>query len=78
MDTLATVLADSGQVGKALEIEKQAVALQPDYPQFRLNLAKLYIKAGDKANARIELDRLAKLGDKFSRQAEVGELVKTL
>jgi cellulose synthase operon protein C len=78
MDTLATVLADSGQVAKALEIQKQAIALQPDYPQFRLNLAKLYIKAGDKANARIELERLTKLGDKFSGQAEVGELVKTL
>jgi len=41
-------------------------------------LAKLYIEAGDKASARIELDRLTKLGDKFSGQAEVGELVKTL
>jgi cellulose synthase operon protein C len=78
MDTLATVLADSGQAGKALEIEKKVIALQPDKPQYRLNLAKIYIKAGDKANARIELERLAKLGDKFSGQAEVGELIKTL
>ncbi len=30
MDTLATVLADAGQAGKALEIEKKVVALQPD------------------------------------------------
>ncbi len=32
MDTLATVLADAGQVSKALEIEKKAIALQPDNP----------------------------------------------
>jgi putative PEP-CTERM system TPR-repeat lipoprotein len=78
LDTLATVLADSGQESKALEIEKQAIALQPDHSPFRLNLAKLYIKTGDKAKARIELDQLAKLGDKFSGQAEVVELLKSL
>jgi len=78
MDTLATVLADAGQEKKALEIEKQAIALQPESHAFRLNLAKLYIKAGDKAQARVELDQLAKLGDKFRDQAEVGELLKAL
>jgi cellulose synthase operon protein C len=78
MDTLATVLADAGQEKRALEIEKQAIALQPESHAFRLNLAKLYIKAGDKAQARIELDQLAKLGDKFRDQAEVGELLKAL
>lgn len=78
MDTLATVLADAGQQGKAIEIEKQAIALQPDYPGFRLTLAKIYIKAGDKSLARKELDELSKLGDKFAGQAEVGELLKAL
>lgn len=78
MDTLATVLADAGQESKAVEIEKQAIALQPDFPTFRLNLARLYIKAGDKARARIELDQLSKLGAKFAGQAEVGELLKAL
>ena len=78
MDTLATVLADAGQDSKALEIQKKAVSLQPDHPPFRLNLAKLYIKTGDKALAKKELEQLAKLGDKFSGQAEVGELLKTL
>ena len=63
---------------KAIEIEKKAVALAPQQASNRLNLAKLYIKAGDKALARTELDQLAKLGDKFSGQTEVAELLKSL
>ncbi|MEO7114962.1 MAG: XrtA/PEP-CTERM system TPR-repeat protein PrsT, partial [Caldimonas sp.] len=78
MDTQATILADSGEASKALTIEQKVISLQPDHAPFRLNLAKLYIKTGDKAKARVELDQLAKLGDKFSGQAEVGELLKSL
>ena len=78
MDTLATVLADAGQTAKALEIAKSALALRPDNPELRLNLAKLYVKSGDKASARSELDRLTRLGDRFARQAEVSSLLKAL
>jgi putative PEP-CTERM system TPR-repeat lipoprotein len=78
LDTLATVLADSGQVAKAVEAEKKAVALRPDSPPLRLNLAKLYLKSGDKGQAKLELVALSKLGDKFAGQAEVDELLKTL
>jgi putative PEP-CTERM system TPR-repeat lipoprotein len=78
MDTLAIILGDSGQTSKALEIEHKVIAVQPDHAPFRLTLAKLYLKAGDKAKARVELDQLAKLGAKFSGHAEVGELLKTL
>lgn len=78
LDTLATILSDAGQAGKALELEKKALAIAPEHPVFRLNLAKLYIKTGDKAQARVELDRLTKLGDAFARQAEVTELLKSL
>jgi len=78
MDTMATILADAGQLDKALELEKKAVALAPDNDSLRLELAKLHLKAGDKKLAKIELDRLAKRGDKFAGQAEVGELLKAL
>ena len=78
MDTLATILADDGQAGKALEIQRKVIELRPDYAPFRLNLAKIYIKAGEKAKARIELEQLAKLGDKFTGKSEVDELLKTL
>ena len=72
------ILAESNQLGKALELEKRAVGLQPQYAPFRLNLARLYIQSGDKASAKTELDQLAKLGDKFPGQAEVERLLKTL
>jgi hypothetical protein len=45
---------------------------------YKLNLAKIHIKGGKKDLARKELDDLAKLGDKFVRQAEVANLLKTL
>ena len=78
MDTLAVILADEGQIAKALVLEQRAVDLEPlNYP-IRLNLAKLYIKAGETGLAKTELDRLAKLGKKFSAQAEVSQLVSTL
>lgn len=78
MDTMAMILAERNQLGKALELEKRAVALQPQYAPFRLNLARLYIQSGDKASAKTELNQLAKLGDKFPGQAEVERLLKTL
>ncbi len=77
MDTLALALAAEAQLPKALEMQKSVVALAPEAPSFRLNLAKMHLQAGDKPAARIELDRLAKLGAKFTAgQAEVARLLK--
>jgi tetratricopeptide (TPR) repeat protein len=78
MDTLALALAADNQIAKAMDVQKQALALQPENPGLRLNLARLYVKAGDKAQARAELEQLAKLGDKFAGQAAVGQLLKSL
>jgi putative PEP-CTERM system TPR-repeat lipoprotein len=78
MDTLATILAEAGQVDKALELQKKVVAMVPANDGFKLDLAKLYLKAGNKADARTELDRLATLGKKFPGHAEVTSLRKNL
>ncbi len=78
MDTLAGILGSSGQVDKAIELQKKAVALMPANDDFKLDLAKLYLKAGNKADARTELDRLAALGRKFPGHAEVVSLQKAL
>jgi putative PEP-CTERM system TPR-repeat lipoprotein len=78
MDTLASVLAAAGQVDKAIELQKKVVALTPANDGFKLDLAKLDLKAGNKADARIELDRLAALGKKFPAEAEVLSLRKAL
>jgi putative PEP-CTERM system TPR-repeat lipoprotein len=78
MDTLATTLAEENQLPRALELERKAIALAPTYQPYRLTLAKLFLKMGDKAAAKTELTQLAKLGDKFAGHAEVSELLKAL
>lgn len=78
LDTLAMALAAENNTKQAIEIQKKALTFAPDNPVFRLRLAKLYIKAGDRASARSELVALSKLNERFSLQAEVGELLKGL
>jgi putative PEP-CTERM system TPR-repeat lipoprotein len=76
LDTLATAQAAEGQLKEAVETQKRAVALAPQDPSLKLNLARLYLKAGNKAFAASELDTLAALGDKYAGQAQVQELLK--
>lgn len=78
LDTLATTLEADNQIAKAIDAQKRAIALAPKDPGLNLRLARLYIKSGDKAGARAELDALARLGDRFPGQAEVAALLKTL
>jgi putative PEP-CTERM system TPR-repeat lipoprotein len=78
IDTLSYALEAENKVSEAIEAQKRAIALAPKDSNMALRLAKLYIKAGDKTRARAELDSLSRLGDKFSGQAEVSALLKTL
>lgn len=78
IDTLSYALEAENKVPEAIEAQKRAIALAPKDSNMALRLAKLYIKAGDKTRARAELDSLSRLGDKFSGQAEVSALLKTL
>ncbi|MFT7722592.1 MAG: PEP-CTERM system TPR-repeat protein PrsT [Roseateles sp.] len=77
-DTYATVLANEKQFGRAVSLQRQLVAEQPEQPAYRLNLARILIQSGDKAAARLELDGLARLGAKFPQQRDVEALLKTL
>jgi cellulose synthase operon protein C len=78
LDTLAGAQAAENQLPKAVETQKRAISLDPENPMLKLSLARIYIKQGEKAYARDELERLGKLGDKFPAQAEVTQLLKTL
>jgi putative PEP-CTERM system TPR-repeat lipoprotein len=78
MDTLALLLSDKGEYAKALELQGKAIALQPQNALFKLNLAKIHSKGGNKDRAKKELDELARLGDKFGGQAEVAALLKSM
>ncbi len=77
-DTLAQALALDNQVPQALTMQQSALALRPDDPNLRLHLARLYARANEKKLAKAELDRLAALGDRFARQAEVDAVRKGL
>ncbi|MDP2171326.1 MAG: PEP-CTERM system TPR-repeat protein PrsT [Rhodocyclaceae bacterium] len=78
MDTLGVLLVEKGNVERGLDLLGKAVALAPQAAEIRLNLARGLLKAGKKAEAKQELDTLAKLGDKFPGQTEVSELLKGL
>jgi cellulose synthase operon protein C len=78
LDTLALALAAENQLPRALELQKKNVERWPDEASLRLTLARLHLQSGDKAQARIELDKLSKLGKKFRDHAEVTELLKTV
>ncbi len=76
LDTLATALAAEQKWPEAIEAQKKAVDVAPDSPDFRLGLARLMLKSGDKAGARSELSALSALGNKYARQADVAALIK--
>ncbi len=78
LDTLAQLLEKANQLDQALQREARAVELAPDSPGYRVVLARLYARTGDKARARAELDRLTSLGKRFGGQAQVDEVRKLL
>ena len=78
MDTLGVMLVDKGDVARGIELLKKASSAAPQNSMIRFNLAKALVKTGNKDEAKKELDELAKLGDKFPAQAEVGKMLQSL
>jgi Flp pilus assembly protein TadD len=78
MDTLAMLLSEKGDYAQALALQNKILALQPQNPSFKLNLAKIHIQGGQKSLARKELEALSQLGSKFPEQSEVAALLTTL
>ena len=78
MSTMATLLGARGETTRAMELAKKAVGIAPQYAEARLAYARLLLKSGNKAEARVQLAELAKLGDRFAEQAEVTGLMKDL
>lgn len=78
LDTLSLVLEAEKQLPRAIEVQMQALDLQPENHTMRLRLAKLYLASGDKSRAGAELQRLAKAGKQYGGQAEVQQLLRAL
>jgi len=78
LDTYGSLLVEKGDVARGVELLQRAVAIAPNDPDIRLNLARALVKGGQKDAAKKELETLAKLGDKFPGQADVAKLMQTL
>lgn len=75
LDTLASALAADGKFERAVEVQRKAVGLAPDSHVLTLNLAKIYIQAGDKVRAKAELEKLSRVTDSFPGKAQVSKLL---
>lgn len=78
IDTVATAHAQRKDLATAISWQRRAVAADPSEPLYRLNLARLLVDNGDRAEAKTELDKLATLGGRFAGHAEVTALLKRL
>lgn len=78
LDTLAHALATEGQLAKAIEVQRKAVSLGPTQDQYRLHLARLLVRTGDKAGARKELEVVSGRAGKTEHRVEAAELLKSL
>jgi len=78
LDTLAQALATEDKLGEAVRAQSRAVQLAPEEPEFRLVLTRLLIQSGEKAKAKVELDKLRELGAQPKDQEEMERLTKLL
>jgi len=78
LDTLARSYAANKQFEQAVTTQTQLLALAPNQPEHRLQMATYQIQAGNKEAAREHLKALAALGRKFADQAEVQRLFQSL
>jgi cellulose synthase operon protein C len=78
IDTLGTLLVETGNQTRGLELLKQAVSIAPKTPEFRLHLAEALIKIGNKDAARSEIDTILKDHQNTAAAASARELVGKL
>ena len=78
LDTLAGALMAEGRLPEAVQAQQKAVSVAPADPLIRLNLAKIALRAGNKALARTELDQLVAMGSRNPQREEALRLLKTL
>ena len=78
LDTLAQAYAGNNQYAKAIETQRRAVLKAAEPNPFRLRLARLYIAADKRDEAKAELESLRDLGRAFPDIAEVRKLLAQL
>jgi predicted Zn-dependent protease len=74
LDTLAQAYAARSDLKKALQWQSMSVAMSPRNPVYRINLVKLHLQAGEKKEAREELERMQSQWGTAPLPAEVAKL----
>ena len=78
MDTLGVLLAEKGQLDRALELLGKAARAAPQEAGIKLNYVRALVQAGKKTEAKKQLDELAAMGNNFPEQQEVAKLLRQL
>lgn len=77
-DTLGWILLQEGKQERALQLLKQAVAASPDAPVYRYHLAYGLFQAGDRGQARKELEQALSSKRPFELRQQALDLRKRL
>ncbi|HUY02884.1 MAG TPA: XrtA/PEP-CTERM system TPR-repeat protein PrsT [Rhodocyclaceae bacterium] len=78
LDTLAMLLVEGDQSARGISLLRRAIGLAPNSWIFHIDLAKALARAGQKDEARKELEPLLKLNEGNPARVSAGELLKTL
>lgn len=78
MDTLGWLLVQKGQSERGIRMLQAALSKAPGAAEIQYHLALSYNKAGDRAKARRELERLVASGLAFPQEQEARTLLKQL
>lgn len=78
MDTYGWQLTLAGQAKRGLPYMQDALKQFPDNPEIRWHLAVALEKAGNKREAKVELDRLLTSGIRFQQESQARALLEQL
>lgn len=78
LDTLSEIHSDQGDFAKAVELQRKAVDLDGSVANYRLNLVKRLLAAGQKDQAKSEYEKLGRERPEYARSDEYRQLAKSL